>query len=501
MRTPPRSIYVGGRWREVSSGRTLPVVDPSTEEVFAQIGAASREDVDRACKSAHQAFSTTSWRIQDEANVKRRAALLRKLAQRLAKEKKRLALLESRDCGKPVEESEWDIDDAVACFEHYADLASKYAFEESVDLPEDFGGLVRKEALGVVALITPWNYPLLMAIWKIAPALAAGCCVVLKPSEHASLTCLELAAQVHEAGFPAGVFNVVTGIGAEAGAALTEHPLVCKAAFTGSSATGRVVATAMATQAKPCTLELGGKSALIVFDDCDMERAVEWAMFGCFWTNGQICSATSRLLIHERIKKPFLKLLKRRAESINVGDPMEVGTRLGPLVNQTQYRKVLRMIDRAIREGAQVLTGGGRPKAFQRGFYLEPTIFVDVAEESEVWQEEVFGPVLSVRTFATEAEAVEAANGSAYALAAAVISRDEKRCKRVAKAVKAGVVWIGCSQPCFVQMPWGGAIGKASGYGRDLGVCGFENYLHVKSQVTYKSDAIWDWYPRQKSKL
>ena len=427
--------------------------------------------------------------------------MLRKVGKLIGQEKKRLALLETTNCGKPVEESEWDIDDAVACFDYYADMIERYTFQTPVALPEDaasdFKGLVAKEALGVVGLITPWNYPLLMAVWKVAPALASGCTVVLKPSEHASLTCLELADIFHRCSCPGGVFNVVTGIGEEAGSALTRHPLVSKVAFTGSNATGRRVAAAMAKQVKPLTLELGGKSSLIVFDDCNVANAVEWCMFGCFWTNGQICSATSRLILHENIKSKFLKLLKERAESIPVADPKKLGSRLGPVMSHQQYTKIVDMIEQAKRQGIRLLTGGERPmgESFSKGYYISPTVFVDPPESSDIWQEEIFGPVLCVRTFRTEQEAIRMANNSKYGLAAAVTSKDETRCRRVAQAVKCGIVWVNCSQPCFVQLPWGGC--KASGYGRDLGEYGLENYLHTKQTVTYTSNEMWDWYPQK----
>jgi betaine-aldehyde dehydrogenase len=277
---------------------------------------------------------------------------------------------------------------------------------------------------------------------------------------------------------------------------------VCKVSFTGSNATGKKVAGEMARQVKPCSLELGGKSALVVFDDCDIEDAVEWCMFGCFWTNGQICSATSRLILHEKIRDKFLRLLKERAQSIRIGDPKRKGCRLGPVVNDQQYIKIMHMIERAKSEGVEVLTGGGRPEGEEcsKGYYISPTVFVQPPETSEIWQEEIFGPVLCVRTFSSEQEAISMANNSKYGLAAAVIGKDSDRCKRVAQGVHCGIVWVNCSQPCFVQLPWGGC--KGSGYGRDLGTFGFESYLHVKQVVHYTSEKRWDWYPgKAKAKL
>ena len=298
--------------------------------------------------------------------------------------------------GLTKRKKKWDMDDVAGCFRYYADLAEAAVAEEAVDLGEGgegFAGAVAREPLGVVGLITPWNYPLLMAAWKVAPALAAGCCAVLKPSEHASLTCLELAAMARRAGVPAGVLNVVTGLGAEAGAALAAHPGLAKLSFTGSLATGRLVARAAAEHVVPCTLELGGKSPCLVFDDVDVAKAVEWAMFGCFWTNGQICSATSRLLVHERVAEAFLARLKSRAQQIRVLPPADPASRLGPLVCEQQYQKVVDHIRRAPGEGATLLCGGGRPWGLEDsgGFWVEPTVFVDVPEDSALWREEVFG--------------------------------------------------------------------------------------------------------------
>ena len=319
--------------------------------------------------------------------------------------------------------------------------------------------------------------------------------MVLKPSEHASLTCLALAALASQAGLPRGALNVVTGLGKDAGAALARHPGLAKVAFTGSSFTGREVAMASAALAspRPVSLELGGKSSLIVFEDADIPKAVEWAMFGAFWTNGQICSATSRLLIARPIAAAFHARLKARAEQIQIGMPLDPGCRLGPLVNRAQFQRVLGFIDRARRAGLALLTGGERWGA--TGFFVRPTVFADVPRSSEIWSEEVFGPVLCTSVFDDEKEAVAAANDTRYGLAAAVLSSDRARCRRVAKALDVGIVWENCSQPCFVEMPWGGRAGKASGYGRDLGVGAFESYRHTKAITTYDADAdVWDWY-------
>ncbi|KAF0899264.1 hypothetical protein E2562_015920 [Oryza meyeriana var. granulata] len=412
-----------------------------------------------------------------------------------------LARLESLDCGKPLDESAWDMDDVAGCFEYFADLAESLDKKQNapVSLPmENFKCYLRKEPIGVVGLITPWNYPLLMATWKVAPALAAGCTAVLKPSELASVTCLELADVCKEVGLPSGVLNIVTGLGPEAGAPLSSHPGVDKVAFTGSYETGKKIMAAAAPMVKPVSLELGGKSPIVVFDDVDIEKAVEWTLFGCFWTNGQICSATSRLILHKNISKEFQERMVAWAKNIKVSDPLEEGCRLGPVVSEGQYEKIKKFVSTAKSQGATVLTGGVRPKHLEKGFYIEPTIITDVDTSMQIWREEVFGPVLCVKEFSTEDEAIELANDTHYGLAGAVLSGDRERCQRLTEEIDAGIIWVNCSQPCFCQAPWGG--NKRSGFGRELGEGGIDNYLSVKQVTEYASDEPWGWY-KSPSKL
>ena len=483
--------------------RSLPVVNPHDGSVVGAIARGSVADVDDAVQSARKGFATWSTR-----NGRERAKTLRAVADGLRRRRETLARLETTDCGKPLDESAWDVDDAIGCFEYYADRCERvfgeraYA-EEVVELPdEDFAGRVRREPLGVIGLITPWNYPLLMATWKVAPALASGCAVVLKPSEEASLTCQVLGDVCVEAGLPPGALCVVTGRGDEAGAALCAHRGVDKISFTGSFRTGQTIMRACAQDVKPVSLELGGKSALVIFDDCDLEKAVEWAMFGCFWTNGQICSATSRVLVHENIRETFLARLKEASEAIPVGDPLAEGCRLGPLASAAQYKKVTSMVNRIKRTKIHLLTGGNRPRArgCEKGFYIEPTVFVDPPLDSEAWREEIFGPVMCVRSFRTEEEVIAITNDSEYALAAAVITDDVARRERLASAFDVGIVWIQCSQPAFTQLPWGGR--RRSGFGRDLGANGMDKYMHQKQIVEYTSGAQFEWYPMfKKSKL
>ncbi|TKY55158.1 Betaine aldehyde dehydrogenase 1 [Spatholobus suberectus] len=465
------------------------------EQIRGDIPAATKEDVDLAVAAAKAALSRNKGADWASASGSVRARYLRAIAAKVTEKKSDLAKLEAIDCGKPLDEAAWDIDDVAGCFEFYADLAEKLDAKQKapVSLPMDtFKSYVLKEPIGVVGLITPWNYPLLMATWKVAPALAAGCAAILKPSELASVTCLELAEICREVGLPRGVLNILPGLGLEAGAPLAAHPDVDKIAFTGSSATGSKIMMAAAQLVKPVSLELGGKSPIVVFEDVDLDKAVEWTIFGCFWTNGQMCSATSRLIVHESIATEFLNRIVKWIKNIKISDPLEEGCRLGPIVSEGQYEKILKFISNAKSEGATILTGGSCPEHLKKGFFVEPTVITDVTTSMQIWREEVFGPVLCVKTFSTEEEAIDLANDTVYGLGSAVISNDLERCERITKAFKAGVVWINCSQPCFTQAPWGGI--KRSGFGRELGEWGLDNYLSVKQVTQYISDEAWGWY-------
>jgi betaine-aldehyde dehydrogenase len=481
-------LYIGGQWLEADS--TLEVVNPATEEVIHRAPAASAAQVDQAVKAARAAFPAWS-----ALSGTARAAYLRAIAEGIRAQREDLALLEVLQNGKPLPEALWDMDDCAACFDYYAGLAERLDanLEKPITLPHaDFSSVARFEPIGVAAQIVPWNYPLLMATWKVAPALAAGCTSVLKPSELTPLTALELARIAHDAGLPAGVLNVVSG-GRDAGAALSAHEGVDKLAFTGSLETGRKVMRNASERIVNTTLELGGKSAIVVFDDTDVEQAVEWVMFGIFWNKGEVCSATSRLIVQDGIAPRLLTRLKEECEQVKIGGPLEDGVLLGPIVSRGQYEKVTGFVQRGLEAGLQLLTGGKRPAHLERGYYLEPTVFVDVPETSELWLEEIFGPVLCVRRFTTESQAVELANTSQYGLAAAVMSQDLERANRVARGFRAGIVWVNCSQPTFCEAPWGGM--KRSGIGRELGEWGLQNYLETKQITTYNAtDKAWGWY-------
>lgn len=484
-------LYIGGEWIAPLQRGVFQTFDPSDESVLAQVAAATAEDIDLAVAAARKAFDEGDWPRWTGAQ---RAQVLRRIADGIRARQDELAALEVRDNGKPLPEALWDIADTAGCFDFYAGLAegSDQQSEQSINVPDErFSSSVIKEPVGVVAAIIPWNFPMLMASWKVAPALAAGCTVVLKPSELTPLTALELATIAGQAGLPAGVLNVVSGLGREAGAPLAEHPDIDKIAFTGSVPTGRKIMQAAAAEIKNISLELGGKSPFVIFADSDLDAAVEWILFGIFWNQGQVCSATSRVLVERALYPALLERLIEATEQIRIGQGFTEGVKLGPLVSQGQLDKVLDAIAAGQQEGARLVSGGTRPAHLQKGYYLTPAIFADVPEHSSVWREEIFGPVVCLRAFDTEAEAIRLANDSPFGLAAAVMSRDIPRCERVARRFRAGIVWVNCSQPTFVEAPWGGY--KQSGIGRELGEWGYNNYLETK-QITRYNGGAWGWY-------
>lgn len=485
-------LYIDGQWVTPALGGTFPTIDPSNETVLVHVAAATAADIDLAVNAARRAFDEGPW---PQTSGAQRAIVLRRIAAGIRERLDTLAALEVQDNGKPFPEAQWDIGDTAGCFDFYADLAEGLDTlqEQNVQLADErFSCIARKEPTGVAGAIIPWNFPMLMAAWKVAPALAAGCCMVLKPSELTPLTALELASIAHEAGLPAGVLNVVTGLGPEAGAPLSEHPGIDKLAFTGSVPTGAKIMQAAARDIKNISLELGGKSPFIIFDDSDIEAAVEWIMFGIFWNQGEVCSATSRVLVQRSLYQPLLKRLVEEASKLRIGNGMEEGVLLGPLVSSGQYAKILQAVARGREEGARLLYGGTRPAHCESGYFITPAIFADVPVDSWIWNEEIFGPVVCVRPFDDEAEALQSANASRFGLAAAVMSKDLVRAERVARRLRAGIVWINCSQPTFTEAPWGGY--KQSGIGRELGEWGLSNYLETKQITRYNSDQPWGWY-------
>jgi len=484
--------YIDGKWELANSAENITVINPANEQVLAHIPAGNEKDIDSAVKAARKAFDHGPW---PKMSGSERGKYLRRIASIITERLDELAELEVLDNGKPYPEAKWDIEDTAGTFEFYAGLAEQLDenSEQDITLAESgFQSKAIKEPLGVAGAIIPWNFPMLMAAWKVAPALAAGCTMVLKPSEVTPLTALALADIVDEAKLPKGVLNIVTGLGHQAGQALAEHPLIDKLAFTGSVPTGSKIMGMAANGIKNISLELGGKSPLLIFEDTDIEKAVEWIMFGIFWNQGQVCSATSRVLVSEKLYPELLKRLVTEAEKITIGSGNIPGVMLGPLVNASQYDKVLAAIARGVDDGAMLATGGCRPNSLEKGYYVKPTVLTGMREESWIWQEEIFGPVVCVKTFKTEEQAITMANNSRFGLAAAVMSEDKARCQRVAKALRAGIIWVNCSQPTFVEAPWGGY--KESGIGRELGEWGLNNYLETKQITEYTSDEPWAWY-------
>ncbi|HTV57443.1 MAG TPA: aldehyde dehydrogenase family protein [Verrucomicrobiae bacterium] len=479
--------YINGDWVESASGKFFPVVDPSTEEVIAEVPDSNEADVNRAVEAAKNAFESGAW---PGTTAQERGRILFRLAERVRKESAELAELEARNSGKPIVEAEYDIGDVATCFEYYGGLATKVLGHVN-PVPDNALSFTLREPIGVAAQIIPWNYPLLMAAWKLAPAIAAGCTCVLKPAEQTPLTALEFAHYLVDAGLPAGVVNVIVGFGEKVGAPLVRHPDVNKVAFTGSAAVGKIIVKAAADTVKRVTLELGGKSPNIFFADADFAASIDGALFGVFVNQGEVCSAGSRILVEKSIYRKFVDAMAAKASSIRLGPPLDRETKMGPLVSKEQYDRV-RSYQEVGKTEAKVAAGGGRSASFAKGYYVEPTVFYDVDNSSRIAQEEIFGPVASVIPFADEAEAIRIANATPYGLAAAVWSRDIFRAFRVVKALRAGIVWVNHMQPTYVEAPWGGY--KQSGFGRELGPWGIEEYLETKQVHVNLNEQPIGWY-------
>ncbi|EIM95842.1 betaine-aldehyde dehydrogenase [Paraburkholderia hospita] len=474
--------YIDGRWVDGALGRTIAVVNPATGAHLADVAAGTAHDVDLAVASAGRALRV--WRQTTGAE---RARYLRAIVTEVEARRERLAMLQSLNNGKPQEEAHMDVDDVIATFRYYAQLAERLddAAGEEVSIPSaEHRARMCREPCGVAALIVPWNFPMVTTAWKLAPALAAGCTVVLKPSEITPLPELELASALASVGLPAGVFNAVTGTGADVGASLVAHPGVAKVSFTGSTGVGQTVMKTAADTLKGVSLELGGKSSIVVFDDADLDLAVKLVEVGGFFNSGQMCSATSRVLVARELAPTLLAKLVECAERIIVGDPFAPGVQMGPLVNRAQFDRVRGHIEQGIADGARLVTGGGaRPVGVpEQGFFIAPTIFADVPPTSALWRDEIFGPVLCVRVFDTEQEAVEFANDSEYGLVATVVTADETRGERVARALEAGVVWVNTPQLIYPQTSWGGY--KRSSIGRELGPFGLAAFQEIKQILT-----------------
>ncbi|SFU94777.1 aldehyde dehydrogenase family protein [Pseudomonas sp. OV546] len=470
-------VYINGEWR--AGEAVLEVINPATEAILAQVSVGNAGTVSLAVDAASAALADWS-----KSTGRDRAALLRRIAQGVGEQREQLTHLQSSNNGKPLFEAAIDVDDVIATFEYYATVADDLdaGQDRPVALPSaDFSARLRREPCGVVGLIVPWNFPMVTTAWKLAPALAAGCCVVLKPSEVTPLAELQLARIIAEAGVPAGVFNLVCGTGLDVGAPLAADRRVAKISFTGSNAVGVQVMQRAAETIKGVSLELGGKSSLLVLADADLDLAVELACGGGFFNAGQMCSATSRVLVADSLADEFLQRVQARAESIRVADPFADEVEMGALINRVQYQRVLGHIQRGIEDGARLLCGGERPADLPKGFFIRPTVFTDVPLDSALWNEEIFGPVLCVRRFATEDEAIALANNSDFGLVASVVSRDNETAERVANALQAGLVWINAPQVIFAQAAWGGY--KQSSIGRELGPWGLAAFQEIKHVI------------------
>ncbi len=459
-------FYSGGTWQAASDGASRPCIDPATGREIARVAEATVRDAERAIELARAAFDEGPW---PQTPALDRARVLAKIADAIDANAAEFAQLETLSCGKPLREAEYDVADAANCFRYYAGLATK-PHGESYDVPAPSVSFTVREPIGVCGQIVPWNYPLLMAAWKLAPALAAGNVCILKPSEYTPLTALWFAKLAHEAGLPAGVLSVLPGAGPVVGAALAESVLVDKIAFTGSVVTGQTIMRAAAVNIKKITLELGGKSPNIVFADADFATAIDYALFGIFANAGQVCSAGSRLVLERSLADRFLPELVRRAKAVVVGDGFDPQTEMGPLVAELQRDRVERYLEMGRAEGATLLCGGGRAnvRGGEAGFYIEPTIFTDTTPAMRIVREEIFGPVLVVQLFDGEAEAI----------ALAVFTRDGAKAQRVVRKLRAGITWINAYHPTYNEAPWGGY--KQSGLGRELGTYGYDAYTEVK---------------------
>ncbi|MEW5714898.1 aldehyde dehydrogenase family protein [Pseudomonas sp. SB113] len=470
-------VYINGAWR--AGHEVLEVINPATEATLARISVGDAQAVTHAVDAASAAF--IDW---SNSTGRDRGALLRKIAQGVSEQREQLMHVQSSNNGKPLFEAGIDVDDVIATFEYYAGIAD--AMDAGQDRPvalpsDDFSARLRREPCGVVGLIVPWNFPMVTTAWKLAPALAAGCCVVLKPSEVTPLAELQLAQIIADAGFPAGVFNLVCGTGLAVGAPLAADRRVAKISFTGSNAVGVQVMQRAAETIKGVSLELGGKSSLLVLADADLDLAVELACGGGFFNAGQMCSATSRVLVADSLVDEFLQRLQARAEGIRVADPFADDVEMGALINRVQYQRVLGHIQRGVEAGARLLCGGERPANLAKGYFIRPTVFTDVPLDSALWNEEIFGPVLCVRPFATEQEAIALANDSEFGLVASVVSRSVEATERVANALQAGLVWINAPQVIFPQTAWGGY--KQSSIGRELGPWGLAAFQEIKHVI------------------
>jgi aldehyde dehydrogenase (NAD+) len=471
-----KQLFINNEWRDAAGGRTIDVVNPATEEVIAAVASAERSDVDAAVAAARAALDGPWARL----SARDRGGLVWKLGEKLLERVDEIATLETLHNGKPIFESRHiEVPASAECFQYYAGWADKI-HGETIPVRGNFLTYTLREPVGVVAAIVPWNFPLLLTAWKVAPALACGNTVIIKPASQTPLTALALAEAAQQVGMPPGVINVVTGPGSVVGQMLVEHSGIDKIAFTGDTSTGRDIMRGSAGTLKRITLELGGKSPNIVFPDADLDAAVRGATTGIFYGKGEVCAAGSRLLVDKSIKDEFIARVAARAKKMAPGDPMDPRTRLGAISSKRQLENDLRYIDIARKEGATLVAGGERADiGTGKGYFLQPTVFADVTPEMTIAREEIFGPVLAAIEFGDVDEAIARANQSTYGLAAAVWTRDIKKAHYVARKLQAGTVWINTYNVYDTAAPFGGY--KQSGFGREMSLHALEHYTQVKS--------------------
>jgi betaine-aldehyde dehydrogenase len=474
---PEKKMYINGEWVGSNSGQMREIINPFDQSVIATVAEGDRTDARDAIAAARQAFDCGTWATRP---AHERGILVYELAHLIERDREELAELESLDTGKTVEESRWDMDDIAGIFRYFAGLADKDAGEAIASPFPETSSTVVREPIGVCGQISPWNYPLLQAAWKLAPALAAGCTVVMKPSEITPLTTIKVTELAEEAGFPAGVVNTILGAGAGAGAELSESHDVDLISFTGGIETGKTIMRAASGNVKKIALELGGKNPNIIFADADLDTALDYVLNGVFFHAGQICSAGARVMVEEPIHDEFVARLKKRMANIRLGNGFDSATQMGPLISQEHLNKVENYVRVGVDEGACLELGGSRPDnpELKHGFFYLPTLFSGCTNDMRIVQEEVFGPVISVESFATEDEAIRRANSTIYGLAAGFWTRNIERTRRVSSALRFGTVWINDFNVYFTQAPWGGF--KQSGFGRELGRMGLEEYTEVK---------------------
>lgn len=482
-------LFINGQFVDAKSGKTFESINPATGEAYATVAEAGAEDVDLAVKAARAAFESGPWA---EMAPSERGRLLYKAAQKLWENLDRLAEIESTDNGLPINETKYIAMPAtIDVLEFYAGLANKIQ-GETLSSPGNRFNYTLREPVGVVGAIVPWNFPLMLTMWKLAPALAAGNTIVIKPAEQTPISVLEMVKIFQEAGIPDGVINVVPGFGPTAGQALVTHPEVDKVAFTGSTETGRLIMQAASNTLKPISLELGGKSPNIIFEDADIESAVNGSMFGIYFAQGQVCAAGSRLFVQESIYDKFMSEYVSKVQKIRIGDPLNPATQMGPQVSEEQLERIEYYVNAGLEEGAKIVIGGERNKQAGSGYYYTPTIFENVSNDMKIAQEEIFGPVVSVIRFKDEEDVLKKANDTIYGLASGIWTNDLKRAHRMARKLKAGTVYVNTYNMLDSTAPFGGV--KQSGFGRELGVHAMDLYTQIKHVWVDLNEKGLNWY-------